>query len=95
MALQPILIAGQWLPANAASTFHAQNPATGEKFSEEYPVSTWADCDAALAAATAAAAVLRASSPDRIAAFLDAYAERVEARKAELVDVAHEKEVRL
>ena len=89
MALQPILIAGQWLPANAASTFHAQNPATGEKFSEEYPVSTWADCDAALSAAVEAAAVLRAAPPVQLAKFLTRYAERIEARKPELVEIAH------
>ena len=89
MALQPILIAGQWRSANASSTFHAQNPATGEKFSEEYPVSTWADCDAALSAAVEAAAVLRTVPPVQLAKFLTRYAERIEARKPELVDIAN------
>ena len=49
--MQPILIAGSWRSANASSTFRAENPATKESLPEEYPVSTWADCEAALAAA--------------------------------------------
>lgn len=89
MALQPILIAGQWRPANAASTFHAHNPATGEPFPEEYPVSAWADCDAALNAASEAAAALRSVPPAQLAKFLTRYAERLEARKSELVEIAH------
>ena len=89
MANHPVLIAGEWRKAQSRRSFSSENPALGEKLPGEYPVSDWADCDAALAAATAAAAVLRASPPDTIAAFLDAYAGRIEARKAELVDVAH------
>jgi NADP-dependent aldehyde dehydrogenase len=89
MAIHPVLIAGEWRPAQSRRAFSAENPAVGEKLPGEYPISDWADCDAALAAATTAAAVLRASPPDRIAAFLEAYAVRIEARKAELVDVAH------
>ena len=89
MANHPVLIAGEWRKAQSRRSFSSENPALGEKLPGEYPVSDWADCDAALAAATAAAAVLRASPPDTIAAFLEAYAGRIEARKAELVDVAH------
>ena len=55
MSLQPVLIAGEWRAANANGTFLAENPATGETLPEEFPISTWADCDAALAAATDAA----------------------------------------
>jgi NADP-dependent aldehyde dehydrogenase len=89
MANHPVLIAGEWREAQSRRSFRSENPALGETLPGEYPISDWADCDAALAAATAAAAVLRASPPERIAAFLDAYAGRIEARKAELVDVAH------
>ena len=89
MANHPVLIAGEWRKAQSRRSFSSENPALGEKLPGEYPVSDWADCDAALAAATAAAAVLRASAPDAIAAFLEAYAGRIEARKDELVDVAH------
>ena len=89
MAIHPVLIAGEWRKAQSHRSFSSEDPALGEKLPGEYPISDWADCDAALAAATAAAAVLRAAAPDRVAAFLDAYAGRIEARKAEIVDVAH------
>jgi 2,5-dioxopentanoate dehydrogenase len=89
MAMHSVLIAGEWRQAQSRRSFGSENPNLGDRLPGEYPVSDWADCDAALAAATAAAAVLRASPPEAIAGFLDAYAERIEARKAEIVDVAH------
>lgn len=89
MAHQLILIAGEWRAAVATHSFHAENPATGEIFPEDYPISTWADCDTALNAATAAAAILRTVPPEQIARFLTRYAERIEARKADLVDIAN------
>ncbi len=51
MSLQPVLIAGQWRAAVSGGTFRAENPATGETLPDEFPVSAWADCDAALDAA--------------------------------------------
>jgi len=85
---QPILIAGQWRQADARDSFHAVNPATGQPLPDRYPVSSYADCDAALTAATAAAAYLRSMPGDRIADFLEKYAERIERRSAELVETA-------
>ena len=89
MPTQPVLIAGQWRTAKAGGTFQAENPATGEKLPGEFPVSAWSDCDAALNAAAEAAAILRATPPELIAKFLICLAERLEARKAELVEIAH------
>jgi NADP-dependent aldehyde dehydrogenase len=89
MSLQPVLIAGQWRAAKAGGTFHAENPAPGELLPDEFPISTWADCDAALAAAAGAAIILRTTSPEQIAKFLTRFAERIEARKSELVEIAH------
>jgi len=89
MSLQPILVNGQWRPAAAAGNFRAENPATGVALPEEYPVSGWADCDAALAAAVDAAATLRETPPENIGRFLNRFAERIEARAAELVEMAH------
>ena len=89
MPLQPVLIAGQWRTAKAGGTFHAENPATGEMLPDEFPVSTWADCDDALNAAAEAASVLRATPPEQIAKFLTRFAERIEARKTEIVEIAH------
>ncbi len=89
MTLHPVLIAGQWRPAQSNGSFSAENPAGGERLPGEYPISDWADCDEALAAATAAAAVLRAQPAEKRAAFLEAFAARIEARKDELVEMAH------
>jgi alpha-ketoglutaric semialdehyde dehydrogenase len=87
--VQPVLIAGEWRQAKAAGTFHAQNPATGESLPGEYPVSSWDDCDAALDAAARAAVELRSVAPDAIAALLNRFADRLDARKTELCQVAH------
>lgn len=89
MSLQPVLIAGSWRPANANGSFRAENPFTGELLSEEFPISTWADCDDILSAAAQAANSLRAAPPEQIAQFLARFADRLDTRKTELVDVAH------
>ena len=89
MSQQTVLLAGQWRAAKSSSSFHAENPATSEKLPGEFPVSTWADCDAALNAAAEAATILRNSPPEQLAKFLMRFAERIEARKSELVETAH------
>ena len=89
MSTQPVLINGRWRAAHATGTFRAENPATGEKLAAEFPVSAWADCEAALNAAVEAAAILRATPPGLIANFLTRFAERIEARKMDLVELAH------
>jgi NADP-dependent aldehyde dehydrogenase len=89
MPTQLILIAGQWRAAKASGTFHAENPATGAPLPEEFPTSAWADCDDALNAAADAAKILRAIPPEQIAKFLTRYAERIEARKNEIVEIAN------
>ena len=90
MPLQPVFIAGGWRPARSHGSFRAENPATGELLPEEFPVSTWTDCDAALDAAVKAAVELRQIPPAKIAKFLHSgYAERIEVRAEELVDMAH------
>ncbi|MBC7853814.1 MAG: aldehyde dehydrogenase (NADP(+)) [Pirellulaceae bacterium] len=88
--MQPILIAGQWCSANSSSIFRAENPATTELLPEEYPVSTWQDCDAALAAAVEAAAEMRLLDAEKIAAFLEAFAAKIEGRKDDLVKLANQ-----
>ena len=89
MPTEPVLIAGQWRKANAAGTFHAENPASGQPLPGEYPVSAWTDCDDALAAAAEAMPGLRTTPPEQIARFLTRFAERIEARAAEIVEMAH------
>ncbi|HEX5105797.1 MAG TPA: aldehyde dehydrogenase (NADP(+)), partial [Pirellulaceae bacterium] len=65
----------------------AENPATREPL-EEYPVSTWQDCEEALSAAAGAFQQGRAISAEKLAAFLEAFAGRIEARKDEIVELA-------
>ncbi|HVR61669.1 MAG TPA: aldehyde dehydrogenase (NADP(+)) [Polyangia bacterium] len=89
MSAQPVLIAGRWRASQATGTFRADNPTTKEPLPDEYPVSSWQDCDEALDAAAGAAVALRRTPPETIAAFLDAYAARAEKRKDELVAMAH------
>src|SRR2546430_2245890 len=93
---QPILITGRWRPANASSTFRAENPTTREPL-DEFPVSTWDDCDEALRVASEAFHARwvndwppeRRHDPSEFAAFLDEYAARIEARKSDIVEMAH------
>jgi NADP-dependent aldehyde dehydrogenase len=89
MTEYPVLIDGKWRASKSTRTFYAVNPSTGERLQEIYPVSAWDDCDAALSAASRAADVLRRTAPESIARFLSRFAERIEARKGELVDQAH------
>ncbi|HTN77045.1 MAG TPA: aldehyde dehydrogenase (NADP(+)) [Pirellulaceae bacterium] len=87
--LHPVLIGGQWRPADAVQTFQAENPATREPLPESYPISSWRDCDEALKWASAAAVTLRELPRERIAEFLEVFAARIEARKDDLVAMAH------
>ncbi len=89
MTVQPILIDGRWRQAHAAATFRAENPAIGKPLPDEYPISTWQDCDEALAAADRAFAILRTLPGGQLADFLENYAARLEARQNELVELAH------
>jgi len=88
-APQEVLIAGRWRPASTNATFTSENPATAQALPELYPVSSWADCDAALAAANEAFITLRATPAETIAKFLERYAERLEAVKGALVEMAN------
>jgi 2,5-dioxopentanoate dehydrogenase len=90
MTVQPILIDGQWCPAAAVGTFRAENPATCELLPDEYPVSSWADCDAALTAADAAFREMRTLPGERIAEFLEGFAAEIERCRDELVQMAHQ-----
>ena len=89
MTYVPVLIDGEWRdPINPAGTLQAVNPRTKEALDPVYPVSSRDDVDAALVAAQAAVRALRDMPPDRIAAFLDAYAANIEARAEEICRLA-------
>jgi alpha-ketoglutaric semialdehyde dehydrogenase len=85
-----VLIDGKWRAADAEGTFHAENPAKGEALPLSFPISRWSDCDAALTAATKAAAELRNTDPTKIAAFLNAYAANIEAAAPAIIEAAAE-----
>ncbi len=90
MPAEKVWIGGEWRDAAFASTFSAENPSTGARLPGEYPVSAWGDCDAALDAAVEAARALRSVSGEQLTAFLDGYADCIEASADALVATAHE-----
>lgn len=89
MTSRQVLVGAGWRDASACGTFQAENPASQQLLPDVYPISSWADCEAALEAACGAAEDLRALPGERLARFLDRYAERIEQRKEELVETAH------
>jgi alpha-ketoglutaric semialdehyde dehydrogenase len=89
MALEPVLIAGEWRqPANPTGSFKAIDPSSGKPLPESYPMSSIDDVIAAFRAADEAVLALRSISVDAIARFLDDYASRIEAAADALVERA-------
>lgn len=84
----PILIDGGWKASAGTKTFQAFNPATQTPLPGLYPVSPWAEIDAAVKASARAAREVALWPGQRFARFLERYAERIEARAAELVALA-------
>jgi 2,5-dioxopentanoate dehydrogenase len=89
MTTQPVLIGGNWRTAHVKGEFQAENPRLGQPLPDYYPLSSWDDCDVALEQAVEAARELRALPPTEIARFLELYADRIDARGDELVEMAH------
>lgn len=89
MSVRPVLIGGEWRASTCTKTFRAANPATTEALAEEYPVSPWTEVEEAIDAAFEASRAVRGFGGDRFAAFLERYADNVDARAAELVEAAH------
>ena len=87
--MQRVLINGEWRESNGSDSFQAENPATCELLPDVYPVSNWEDCEAALDAASRAAEAMWSLSTDVVADFLEIYADRIEARADDLVEMAH------
>jgi len=89
MALEPILIGGEWRqPVNPTGSFRATDPSTGKAMAESYPVSGIDDVTAAFRAADEAVVALRSTPVEAIARFLDEYAARIEAAADALVERA-------
>ena len=86
---QKILVAGQWRASDASESFQSANPALNEALPENYPISSWSDCEAVLDAASEAAEQLRKVPAEQIAEFLEAYAKLIEANAEKLVSIAN------
>lgn len=86
----PVLLNGQWQSSNSTGVFQATNPNTGEAIATCFPISSWVDCDLALAAAEQAFWELKKCSSEQIARFLEVYADKIDADKANLVELAHQ-----
>jgi alpha-ketoglutaric semialdehyde dehydrogenase len=89
MTCQPVLLAGQWRPAQAHDVFQACNPTTRKWLPDEYPTSAWEDCELALQAAARAFEEMLEVPVETLARFLEVYADRIEQRAQELVEMAH------
>jgi alpha-ketoglutaric semialdehyde dehydrogenase len=88
--MHKILVGGEWRDAaRPGGSFQAVNPATGEPLPGDYPISMWPDIEDALEAARHAVDGLDGAGPERIAAFLEAFAAEVERRREDLVETAH------
>jgi NADP-dependent aldehyde dehydrogenase len=90
MTDQPqVLIGGRWRAADAPTgSFRAEDPTRAEAIGPTFPVSSAADVEAALVAASAVAAELAATSPERIADFLERYASAIDGDAETLVALA-------
>jgi 2,5-dioxopentanoate dehydrogenase len=89
MSVQPVLIDGEWRASAGQRTFQAVNPATKEPLPDVFPVSPWTEIEQAIRAADRAARPVRNWPGDRFARFLEAYAARIEAQSALLVETAN------
>ncbi len=88
MASHPVLIGGQWRPATASDSFSPTDPTSGQTLPEEYPISQWGDCEAAMAAATEAFAAVSSMPSGTISAFLRNYAESLDAAADPIAEAA-------
>lgn len=90
MTTQPILIDGEWRQSIGTNTFQAVNPANKQPLADEFSVSPWGEVEQALKAADAAFTAVRDWPGKRFAAFLEAYADAIEARTDAIVDLANQ-----
>ncbi len=88
MATHQVLIAGQWRDSDSTGTFQADDPKAAAAIAEDYPISSWSECETALDAATEAYLQLRTMSRESIASFLETYADRIDARSEEIRQIA-------
>lgn len=89
MSIQHVLIDGEWRDSAGTETFQPVNPATEEQFAEQYPVSPWSEVEHAIEAAHNAFHTVKNWPGEKFAAFLEAFAGRIESQATELADLAN------
>ncbi len=90
MALQPVLINGDWRQSKSDGSFQAVNPTEKQAMPQQFPVSRLEEVEEALHAGHEAAVALRSMPVERIADFLERYAANIEGRTDQLVEMAHQ-----
>ena len=86
---QNVLINGEWKASRSPDSFQPVSPLDGKPIGEKYPVSDWAEIEEALAAGNKAARELDRLEVDKIAVFLNRFADNIENRKDEIVAMAN------
>lgn len=89
MQTETVLLAGKWQVADDSGSFQAENPQSMQLLPQHFPISSWADIDTALGAATEAFVQMKELPRETIARFLEIYADRLEARGTEICQIAH------
>jgi NADP-dependent aldehyde dehydrogenase len=84
-----VFVGGQWRASDASGSFSPDNPSTREPTGEVFPISSAREVDEVVAQAALASEGLRKMGPGAIASFLQTYADRIEANRTALVDLAH------
>ncbi len=80
MALEPVLIAGEWRASLCpVGSFSAYDPSTKAPLPAQYPVSGLEEVEMALHSAQEAVVALRSHSPEDIAHFLELFADKIDA----------------
>ena len=87
--MEKILVDGEWRVAEATGSFSAIDPNTSETLDHEYPVSGLADVDAVLAAGLGASRELRGVDREKVARFLERYADLVDERQDAITEAAN------
>ena len=88
MTIHQVLIAGQWKDSDSTGSFQAEDPKAATAIAQDYPISSWAECQSALDAAVQAFEALRKLPAEKRAEFLEAFADRIEARSTEICELA-------
>jgi len=87
--MQSVLINGEWRKSRGTKSFQAINPGQRQLLPAVFPISPWEEVEEALQAASKAFQLVRSWPGERFAAFLEAYADAIEARAGKIVESAH------